>query len=268
MSVHMDYTYEYKEIPYAIVFNKEDVDKFYKSRPEIYEPEEGETIFIIARHGENESNVLRKYDGRELNKPLTEKGFTQGQKAGKKLSNRVNHIDHVVFNRMQRTYQTAVEMLKAFPESQREWTEDEGFLERYVGRFEGRELIELEPTNKQDKEVSASGIPFVDKMMFSPDENDETIPPDEKIESYAAIWKRAHQSLQQTAAEQKGKIVLVVTHSGTIRSIYWHLTHELGFFVPYENFKPDNGAYMVVSAKEGKLTLLETDDINIIPPKE
>jgi len=87
-----------------------------------------------------------------------------------------------------------------------------------------------------------------------------------EIESYAAIWERAHTGLQQISSELKGKVVLVVTHSGTIRSIYWHLAHQLNFFVPYAHFKPKNGAYMIVSVKNGELTLRETNDINIIPP--
>lgn len=260
MSLHMDVKYEYKEMPYEIVFNKEDVDAFYTSKRDIYEPEAGETIFIIARHGENESNVARTFDGRTLNLPLTAKGHAQGEKAGKKLSNKVTHIDHVITTPMCRTHQTAMKMLEAFPESQPEFTKDSRLLERHVGKYEGGPLEALEPTNKEDKRISAAPeLSFEEKMRFSPEENE--------IETYASIWERAHESLQQNGSELKGKVVLAVTHSGTIRSIYWHLTQQLGFFVPYANFKPDNGAYMIVSVKDGEMTLLETDDINIIPPK-
>ena len=144
----------YADIQHKIVYNKADVESFYKNKQEIYEPEDGETIIIIARHGENESNIARTYDGRTLNKPLTPKGHEQGENAG----------------------------------------------------------------------------------------------------------------LQQRSSELKGKVVLVVTHSGTIRSIYWHLAHQLNFFVPYVHFKPKNGAYMIVSVKNGEMTLRETNDISIIPP--
>lgn len=35
---------------------------------------------------------------------------------------------------------------------------------------------------------------------------------------------------QSIFTEDNGQIVLAVTHSGTMRSIYWHLTQDLGFF--------------------------------------
>lgn len=260
MSLYMNVKYEYEEKSYKTIFNKEDVDAFYTSKRDIYEPLAGETIFVIARHGENQSNVDRTFDGRTLNLPLTVKGYAQGEKAGVKLSNKVTHIDHVITTPMCRTHQTAMKMLEAFPLSQPEFTVDSRFLERSVGKYEGGPLIALEPTNKEDKRVSASPeLSFEEKMRFTPEEN--------VIESYASIWERAHESLQQASSDLKGKVVLTVTHSGTIRSVYWHLAQQLGFFVPYANFKPDNGAYMIVSVKDGKMTLLETDEINIIPPK-
>lgn len=257
MSFDANYTYNYQSKQCEIIFDKEAAESFYNKKQEVYECKDGETIFIIARHGENESNVAGTYDGRTLNLPLTEKGYVQGELAGKKLSKKFTHIDRVITTPMIRTHQTATKILEAFPLTQSIFTEDSGFLERYVDKYEGGPLKALEPTNKEDKKISASKeLSFEEKMKFSPEEG---------IESYASIWARAYKSLQQAHSESKGQIVLAVTHSGTIRSIYWHLTQELGFFIPYENFKPDNGAYMIVSIKNGEMTLLETDDINIMP---
>lgn len=242
------------------VYDEAVINSFYVDRRDRYEPKDGETIFIIARHGENESNVAGTFDGRTLNLPLTAKGYAQGEKAGQKLKNKVTHIDHVITTPMCRTHQTATKILEAFPLSQPEFIVDNRLLERHVGKYEGGPLDALEPTNREDKRISAAPeLSFEEKMNFSPEVNE--------IESYASIWKRAHESLEQTGSKLKGKVVLAVTHSGTIRSIYWHLAHQLGFFVPYANFKPDNGAYMVVSVKDGEMTLLETDDIKIISQK-
>lgn len=258
MGFDVDFNYNYQPRQCEIVFNKETVDSFYNEKQKVYECKDDETIFIIVRHGENESNVAGTYDGRTLNLPLTEKGYAQGELAGKKLRNKFKHIDHVITTPMIRTHQTAMKILEVFPLlNQSKFTEDSGLLERYVGKYEGGSLKALEPANKKDKIISASKeLSFEEKMKFSPEEG---------IESFASIWARAYKSLQQAHSELKGQIVLAVTHSGTIRSIYWHLTQELGFFVPYGNFKPDNGAYMIVSIKNGEMTLLETDDINIIP---
>lgn len=260
MSISEYAGYTYLETDYKILKTQEEVDSCFTQKRKIYEPEAGETILVIARHGENESNAAKPptYDGRTLNLPLTVKGLGQGEKAGQKLSNKVTHIDHVVTTTMCRTVQTANEMLKAFPGSLPEFTEDKGLLERNAGKYEGGLLKALEPTNKLDKSVSASTEKtFEEKMRFSPEEGE--------IESYASVWERAHESLQHYGSELKGKVVLAVTHSGTMRSIYWHLTQKLGFFVPYANFKPNNGAYMIVSVKNGEMTLLDTEDINIIP---
>lgn len=244
-------------IDYKTVTTVEEVNHFLPKQRDIYIADEGETIYIIVRHGENESNVNRTYDGRTLNLPLTEKGIQQGRLTGEKLSKKFKNIDAVIVNTMQRTSQTAKAILEAFPNSEPKFIQDESFLERYVGiKYEGGSLKDLEPTNKLDKDVSSSSkLTFEEKMAFVPEEG---------IESYGNIWKRAHQGLQKQGENLKGKVVLVITHSGTIRSLYWHLTQKLGFFVPYKNFKPDNGASMIVSVKEGNLNLLETNNIKIV----
>lgn len=249
--------YQYKEVNYEIVQTPEEINRFFTNQRDVYEPEEGETIFIIARHGENESNVAKTYDGRTLNLPLTPKGHIQGEEAGRKISKKVAHVDHVITTSMCRTQQTAIEILKAFPLSQPGVNVDERFLERYMGKYEGGTQLAMEPSNKEDKRVSASlEFSFEYKMKFKPEED---------LESYAEIWERVYEGMQENALELKNKVVLVVSHSSTIRSIYWHLTQKLGFFVPYENFRPENGAYMIVSVKDGDINLLETGDFQFIP---
>lgn len=248
-------SYVYQQKSCKIVCEKEEAENFFIKKRPFYEPKEGETIYVVLRHGENESNVQRTYDGRTLNLPLTPKGFGQGKAAGEKLTNKIAHIDCVITTSMQRTDQTAAEVLKSFNDDQPEFRHDDRFLERNVGKYEGGLLTDLEPTNKKDKETSASpNLGFEEKMRFTPEEG---------IESYASIWQRVHESVQEISPSLKNRVVLVVTHSGTIRSIYWHLAHKLGFFVPYANFKPDNGAFMILSVKDGEIDLLETDDINI-----
>ena len=259
MSASINYNYQYpsREKLYELVKTPGADAKFYQAKQDKYEPAEGETIFIIARHGENVSNVNKTYDGRTLNLPLTLKGVKQGENAGKGLKGKITHIDHVITTSMVRTDETAAEMLKAFPDSHPSHSVDTRFMERNAGKYEGGPLTELEFTNKKDKATSAStALSFEEKMQYSPEEG--------VIESYASIWTRAHEGIQENASELKGRVVLIVTHSGTMRSIYWHLTEKLGFFVPYANFKPDNGAYMIVSVKDGEISLLETQEINII----
>lgn len=258
MPIDCDTQYQYPQKPYVYVCDKDAVESFYHKQ-ETYQSEEGETIFIIARHGENESNVAGTYDGRTLNLPLTPKGMAQGQSVGQKLSEKVSHIDHVIITPMIRTHQTAMKIMEAFPSNQPVFVEDDRFLERFVDKYEGRPLKDYEKINKTERKISSSTeLSFEEKMKYVVEEG---------IESFAAVWERVYASLQQNSAELKNKVVLIITHSGTMRSIFWHLTQELGFFVPYDNFKPDNGAYIIVSAKNGQYTLLDSDDIQIIPPQ-
>ena len=105
ISLDVDFNYNYQARQYEIIFNKETAESFYNKKQSVYECKDCETIFIIARHGENESNVAGTYDGRTLNLPLTEKGYGQGELAGKKLSNKFTHIDHVITTPMIRTHQ-------------------------------------------------------------------------------------------------------------------------------------------------------------------
>jgi broad specificity phosphatase PhoE len=236
----------------------ENAFRYKKPESEKYIPEASEVVFVFIRHGENLSNIQRTYDGRTLNLPLTDKGKVQGQNAGKALSARIDRIDHVITNAMCRTKETAEQALTAFSSSAPTHSETSGFMERWVGHFEGELLSEFESTQKKDKETSANpDLSFEAKMEFSP------IPGE--VEAYGEIWRRVCITVEKTAAELKGRVVLAVTHSGTMRSIYWHLTKELGIFVPYDNFKPNNGAFMIVSVKEGKMTLMETHDIEIVP---
>lgn len=221
----------------------------------LFPPTKEETIFIIVRHGENESNIAKTYDGRTLNLSLTGKGYAQAEAVGKKLSNKITLIDYVITTSMCRTHQTAKEIIKAFSFDQPEFIVDNRFLERNVGKYEGGPMEVLDTIHNEDIRISSSELSFEEKMHFTHEEG---------IESYATIWKRVHESLQQNSLALKSKVVLVVTHCGTMRSIYWHLTQKLGFFVPRGNFIPDNGACLIVSAKNSDIDLLETDDIKFL----
>jgi len=115
---------------------------------------------------------------RTLNSPLTPEGQTQGRRFGESFKDRVPQIDAVIVNSMQRTRQTAQEILKAFPENSPPFIEDNRFFERFVAHYEGKDLKVIEPSNKKDKEMSASGASFEEKMAFSPEEG---------IESYGEV---------------------------------------------------------------------------------
>lgn len=242
------------------------VEACFREKQDFYAPQ-NETYFVIMRHGENLSNVQKTLDGRTLNLPLTEKGFEQGRRLGGTLKHKISQFDLIITTSMQRTDQTAQAVLQAFDSIPPKIVDDR-YLERYVGKYEGMFQTAYEENSRKEKEASASStLTFQEKMEFVPEEG---------IESVSEVWKRASEALMQkslnlkdgSSLKLKGKVVGVVTHSGTIRAIYWYLTQKLGFFIPYANFKPDNGAYLILSRNKEELKLLETGDIRIIPQEE
>lgn len=259
MSIDTKYEYHYPLTDAKTVFSQEIVDSHFIGKQDDYKPKEDETILIFVRHGQNESNVERKFGGRTIDTPLTLLGYEQSGKTGEKLKAKVSRIDHVITSTMCRTSQTARKILELFSSSvEPKFAADLRLEERNAGEYEGKSLDLYAEVNVHDKKTSASTtLTFKEKMEFSPGQG---------VESYASVWNRAQECLYATCIELKGKVVLSVADSGVFRSIYWHLSQQLGFFTPYDNFKPDNGSYMIISVKTASITLLETDGVKIIPP--
>lgn len=249
--------YQYTETEPVIVQTPKAVDSFFKSKRDIYEPDADETILIFVRHGQNLSNVAQLFGGSTLDWPLTPLGKDQSLDAGVKISKKVKRIDHIITPTMGRTHETAREILKAFPNSNPEHVQDARLEERDVGIYEGLPLTEIKHLNVKDRKRSSSKThSFENKMKYTPHKKE--------IESYAEVWERAHQCLQETCVKFKGKVVLTVLDSGTFRAIYWHLTQKLGFLVPYDNSKPENGSFGIITVKNSEMTLHETEGVRII----
>lgn len=236
----------------------------YMPKPQegLYKPKSDRAIYIITRHGENIFNTGRqRYDGRTLNGRLTDKGHVQAKEAGQVLKGRVAVIDTVLINKMDRTRESAKEILESFnPETPMDDNND-ALLERSIGTYEGCFLDDPDYDEQRKKDIAISNdhtLSFTQKMAKKAHE---------QFESFGAVGERAANSLVEKSETLKGKVALVVTHSGTMRGLYWLLCANKGFYVPYNSFRPQNSAYMIVEAVDGKLNLLETNRIDIAPIK-
>ncbi len=223
-----------------------------------YNPNTDETILIVVRHGQNESNAARLFGGRTLDGSLTALGIEQSQAAGKELKNRIAGIDRVVTAKMCRTTETAQQILSIFPSSQPEYevASDDALEERWVGKYEGQDLDLYAEANRLDKEASENPeISFEDKMNYSPDRGN--------IETYREVFDRFSGHLQGTCKEMKGRVVLAVVDSGVFRSFLWHLGAKLGFYVTYAGSKPENGSFGIISVKDGEMSLLDLHKVKL-----
>lgn len=246
-----------------MVTTPEAVQKYLPPSPQReYVPDENETIYVVIRHGENIYNLKpQRYDGRTLNGKLTEKGHLQAEAAGKELAARFKKVDHVLVSGMIRTEETARGILKSFP-GNIPIESDAGLLERHLGTFEGCLFTDPKYDECRKKDIAASNDPklsFEDKMAFKAHE---------EWECFGSVAERFSKTLIDNSDRLKGKVVVVVIHSGTLRGLYWKLCMQLGFYVPYNFFKPLNGAYQIISARNHKLNLLETQKINIAQATE
>lgn len=153
----------------------------------------------LVRHAQTFLNLERKIAGSKIDTKLTEKGLNQTFK----IANRIQNIDFdlVLCSPLTRTRQTLEIILKKQVCSKLEF--DSGLIERDWG--------------------SASG-------MFHKDVDFENLPTDaEKIEDFE---KRIISTFEKYYYKNKNSKVLVVTHSGIIRTVLNKFFPESKLIVP------------------------------------
>lgn len=234
---------------------------FNSSRQECYLPSEEETLYIIVRHCESKANAKKIFGGRTIDSNLTKRGIKQAKKTGDYIKFKSPNIDYIITSPLKRTKETAHHILASFYNEseldQFHTSVNEEIMERYAGIYEGEPIEFYLPTAEKQKEFfSNPEFSFEEKMSYTPDE---------EIESFGSVWERAKTIFNKQELDNlDGKVVLVVTHSGVMRSLFWHLAYKKGFFIPHRNFKPTNGSILFVLSNKNALELLETHNIKII----
>lgn len=244
-----------------LVTSEEEVHGFLQGIKVTYSPEPDECILLIVRHGQNHSNAARVFGGRTNDTPLTDLGVGQALDTGEKLREKVSRIDLVVTSPMRRTIQTASHIIDRFGNVDSTPIQtSESLHERDAGSYENKplELYEKEVNNVEKLFSASTDHSFTEKMQYVPSTQTDEMPL-KTVESYASVWSRFSGNFSENHKKLQGKVALTVVDSGVFRTAYWHLCYKLGFFTPYDNFKPDNGAYMIVSInKNGEMSLCES----------
>ena len=157
---------------------------------------------ILVRHGETFDNVNHIVQG---HKPghLTRKGFLQAKKAGMELSKL--KIDKIYVSDLQRTVQTAAEIIKYLPDIPVLF--DSRLRERNYGVFEGSQgLVFRQAAIKAGKSY----------IEYKPKDG----------ESIPDLYERAKDFIKFLIKKEKNQTILIVTHGGFIVSSLLHLMND------------------------------------------
>ncbi|GAA0125766.1 MULTISPECIES: alpha-ribazole phosphatase [Clostridium] len=160
----------------------------------------------LVRHGETKENKDEKFYG-DIDNGLTDYGIYQCEKLRNFLKDK--KIDKVYVSEKERTIQTAKEIL-CDKFNYDEIIRDSRLNERNFGAFEGKKYDELK--SEYTKECDEWGK---DWIGFKPPEG----------ESYKDMYFRV-KSFFQKIIKEDDENVLIVAHSGVIRSIYCYIADD------------------------------------------
>lgn len=168
----------------------------------------------LLRHGETEGNVKGQFSG-VTNTPLTTYGIEQAKEAHLKLEG--ESFDVVLSSPLSRAYDTA----KCVTDQDVEL--DDELKEMNFGIFEGLTYLEIQDKYPDEFKVwqqEGTAYEFVEG------------------ESLKSFYDRITMSYAKIIKKYQGKDLLIVAHSGVIRSI---LAHEISEeFNHYWKYKIDN----------------------------
>ncbi len=172
----------------------------------------------FVRHGETELNKSKFYYGK-MDVSITQRGIVQAKEVSQILKN-IN-FNKVYVSEMKRTEQTAKFILDNRTCSM---IKDSRINERNFGAFEGKSYDKI-------KEI------FPEKWRLWCEDWKNTVPPEG--ESYVQFYSKV-KDFMDDILKLKDDNVLIVTHSGVIRSIYCYiLDNNLDFFWKFSSKNAD-----------------------------
>ncbi len=145
----------------------------------------------VVRHGETVNNTLRKVSGRSETS-LTERGIKQAQELGDKLF--CVHFDFAFSSPLSRAYETAREITDL------PIVVKNIFIERNYGKNEGKLICDTNPKELWDYNLNFSGY---------------------GVECVLDVLARARKIVDDFSFVFPSSTILLVTHSGLARAIYY-----------------------------------------------
>ena len=161
------------------------------------------TVVILVRHGHTPTTG-KILPGRTKGLHLSDLGKEQAEKLASHLSS-LNSISAVYSSPMERTFETAKPIAKAFGKSVRK---HQGLIEADFGKWTGRKLSELRKLKDWEKvQKNPSLFRFPDG------------------ESFMEIQSRMVTTVTNICKNHRGEIIVAVSHADTIKAF---LTAALG----------------------------------------
>lgn len=163
--------------------------------------------FYVVRHGQTQWNVEKRMQGHQ-DSPLTELGLSQAKELAQVFKD--IHFSHVFSSDLLRAKRTAEIIVK---DKQLAVLATELLREKSFGQYEGKRGWEYERELRHK-------ILEMEKLTY---EESTTFQLADGIETEDALVTRLLRFIRETALVYKGEQVLVVSHSGCIRSLLVHL---------------------------------------------
>lgn len=202
------------------------------------DPKNSATIYIV-RHGRTEANDQGIIQGHH-DSPLTEEGVKQATRLMQDLS--AIQFDAAFSSDTLRAFRTA-EIVLAGRDLPIEAMED--LRERNWGKYESAPAGEYREKNKQR----------IEEYYKLPAEQQWDYKIFDDMETTRSVFQRFSEVLKKIGQLEKGKTVLVMTHSGTMRTLLLSLGNEL-FSADIENL-----AYIKIFSDGENFEVLETEGI-------
>jgi broad specificity phosphatase PhoE len=151
------------------------------------------TTIYIARHGQTENNLNRRFSG-WIDTPLTSNGVEDAKSSGTKLSGK--KIDQIISSDLGRAFATAYIISRVIG-FEKDIKTDKGLREMNYGDF--------------------ANVPYSKYPNMTPLENAFYVSPNG--ESLAQSQQRVINSVKSIASDNPDKTILLVAHDGTINAI-------------------------------------------------
>lgn len=189
------------------------------------------TRIYFIRHGQTTWNHESKYQGHS-DISLSELGVAQAQKLSSYFKSRKLPLDLIFSSDLSRAYQTAQELAKAYD---LEVKLNDSFREMNFGVWEGLTF----------KEIQKQYSDLAHKWIIEPEALE--IP---NGESFFKVKLRAEKALLEIITSYKDKNIAVVSHGGTLRTIFCSLL-DIPLTKMWQ-FKLDNTALSIFEFIKGK----------------
>lgn len=193
------------------------------------------TTICFIRHGQTNINNLKMIQGRKDNL-LNDTGRLQAKETGLYLKKHDNNFDYIYCSPLSRAYETAC-IIKDIIGYTGDIIKDASFIERDFGDAEGQPITDE-----------------IFKYIIKDDINN--------LEKSYEIQKRVSDGVFNLHNKHKGKRILVVAHSHTIKGLLTFVDKKRTFLDPLMNCSM---SYFNVIDDENNNSEIIIDKINITP---